>query len=241
VTAGPASTRVSKPSGRLPRLPNLHYEQLAWSAGHAHVAGVDEAGRGAWAGPLVAAAVMLPRDGDARRCLSLDLTRAGIAVNDSKQLSPDQRETVVAILDQHGIGYALDIATHHDIDRDGVGAVNLDALRRAALALVPCPQFVVSDAFRLPDFPVKQLALIKGDCRSRSIAFASIVAKVARDRIMIELEEYFPQYGFARHKGYGTADHRAALARHGPCAVHRLSFIPVQEARDLFSTRVQQA
>jgi ribonuclease HII len=235
MAATASGKRVSKPSGRLPKLPNLYYEQQAWSDGHAHVAGVDEAGRGAWAGPLVAAAVMLPQDGGARRCLSLTLNRAGIAVNDSKKLPPAERETVVSILECCGIDYALAVAPPEDIDRCGVGYVNVDALRRAALALIPCPQFVVSDAFPLPDFPGKQIALIKGDCRSRSIALASIVAKVARDRMMVQLDELFPDYGFARHKGYGTAVHRAALTLHGPCPIHRMSFSPVCEAHSHLS------
>ena len=221
------SKRARQPI-RLPRFPNYYYEQQAWAEGIELVAGVDEAGRGAWAGPLVAAAVMLPAEPERRVALSRALTRYGIVVNDSKKLAREQRELVVEILNHHGIDYALAVVAVDEIDARGVGYANVVALRDAALGLPARPQFVLSDAFQLPDYPGRQQALIKGDCRSRSIALASTVAKVARDRLMEELDCLYPGYGFARHKGYGTAEHRAALTALGPCPLHRRSFAPVQ-------------
>ena len=222
-----ATKRARQPI-RLPRLPNYYYEQQAWASGHPQGGGVDAAGRGAWAGPIVAAAVMLPVEPERRAALSRALTRFGISVNDSKKLLPEQRELVVQLLDAYCIEYAVAVISVEEIDARGVGYANAVALREAALGLRCRPQFVLSDAFRLPDYPGRQQALIKGDCRSRSIALASTVAKVTRDRLMVECDWQYPGYGFARHKGYGTAEHRAALLTLGPCPLHRRSFAPVQ-------------
>ncbi len=219
--------RVRQPY-RLPSIPNYYYEQRAWSAGYTLVAGVDEAGRGAWAGPIVAAAVMLPAAGDERRELFLAFSRHGIVVNDSKKTPAAEREMILDILDAHRIRYAIAIHTSNEIDLRGIGFVNAAALREAALGLELQPEYVLSDAFTLPEYAGGQLALIKGDCRSRSIALASTVAKVTRDRLMVEADRQHPGYGFARHKGYGTSEHRNALAALGPCPLHRRSFAPVK-------------
>jgi ribonuclease HII len=192
------------------------------------VAGVDEAGRGAWAGPLVAAAVALPHCPDARRTLFSDMARAGVQVNDSKILSARERELIVEILLQSNAGVAVASASSGDIDERGVGYINVSMLRKAALGLRPAADFVLSDAFPLPDFGRNQLAIVRGDRRSKSIALASCVAKVARDRLMVELDCRYPGYGFARHKGYGTAAHRAALQALGVTPIHRRSFAPVR-------------
>jgi ribonuclease HII len=192
------------------------------------VAGVDEAGRGAWAGPIVAAAVMLPVDPDERRALSHAFSRQGIVVNDSKKTPVHEREIILDILGEYRVRHAVAIYTVDEIDSRGIGFINAIALRDAALNLELQPEFVLSDAFRLPEYAGGQLALIKGDCRSRSIALASTVAKVTRDRLMVEFDRLHPGYGFARHKGYGTAEHRRALEGLGPCAQHRRSFAPIR-------------
>lgn len=191
------------------------------------VAGVDEAGRGAWAGPIVAAAVVLPCDPAARRKISRVIYRTGVQINDSKELLPSQRELLVEALFATDAAVSIAIGEVEEIDRRGIGYVNAAVLREAALRLRPAADFVLSDAFRLPNYGSNQRAVIKGDRRSRSIALASCVAKVIRDRIMVELDSKYPGYGFAGHKGYGTAAHRAALMRLGVTPVHRRSFAPV--------------
>jgi ribonuclease HII len=142
-------------------------------------------------------------------------------------LSAAERELIVAALLRSEAAVAVAVAEPHEIDRRGIGYVNVALLRQAALNLRPAPEFVLCDAFALPDFGHNQLAIIKGDRRSRTIACASCVAKVTRDRIMVELDVTYPGYGFARHKGYGTAAHRAALVELGVSSIHRRSFAPV--------------
>lgn len=201
----------------------LQFEREAWGNGFSHVAGVDEAGRGPLAGPIVAAAVVL-----AEPIAELD---------DSKRLTAEQRERLFVRLHEgeHQIGVAvIDAAT---IDRDGIQSANYAAMAQAAAAIDPTPDFLLVDGFAIRGCSVPQLRLVKGDQRSLSIAAASIVAKVTRDRLMDEFEARFPGYGFIRHKGYGTKEHLAALARLGPCPEHRRSFAPLAqslETRDLF-------
>lgn len=214
---------------RLPRFPNYYFERQSWATGCLHVAGVDEAGRGAWAGPIVAAAVILPIDASERRSISQALAVRGIRVNDSKLLSPVEREVLVDELLVSPARIAIAIAGPDEIDRRGIGYVNAALLRDAVNRLRPLPDFVLSDAFSLPDFGSNQLAIVHGDRRSKSIALASCVAKVARDRLMCALDVEYPGYGFARHKGYGTSQHRLALTSLGPSPVHRRSFAPVRE------------
>lgn len=188
----------------------LNFEREAWEAGHARVAGVDEAGRGPLAGPIVAAAVVLgdPIDG----------------LNDSKLLSEAQREDLYQRL--HDEGHAIGVATLSaaEIDAHGIQPANYRAMIDAASALTDPPDLLLVDGFKLPSCPWPQRRLIKGDRRSASIAAASIVAKVTRDRLMIEMDTAYPEYGFARHKGYGTKQHLDALAEYGPCPCHRRSF-----------------
>ncbi|MEZ4570311.1 MAG: ribonuclease HII [Thermomicrobiales bacterium] len=191
------------------------------------VAGVDEAGRGAWAGPIVAAAVSLPSDPGLRRMISRSLSNCGVRVNDSKLLSPEDREALVDELVRCDVAVAVAIADPPAIDRQGIGYINAVLMRQAAMNLRPAPDFVLTDAFTLPDFGRNQRAIIHGD-RRKSIALASCVAEVTRDRMMCSLDEAHPGYGFARHKGYGTADHRGALERLGVSPVHRASLAPVR-------------
>jgi ribonuclease HII len=210
------------------RPPTLRWERAAWAAGHTVVAGVDEAGRGAWAGPLVAAAVALPESGRERARLTRELNRLDALVHDSKLLSADQRDRAHAALCTLDIPRSICVIDVSEIDQLGLGAANREALRRAAAGLNP--GHVLVDAFRLDDLPCGQQAIVHGDALCVSIALASIVAKVTRDRIMTELHTQLPQYGFAQHKGYGTRAHAAALAQHGVTPQHRSSFAPIARA-----------
>lgn len=187
------------------------YERALRAQGFRRVAGADEAGRGAAAGPLVAAAVVLPE--------GFDL--AGI--RDSKLLSPAQRdeayERIVA-----GASYAVAKAEPPVIDRRGLHRTNLALLRRAVTRLDPPPDYVLTDGFPVPNIPAPSLGVKKGDAVAASVAAASIVAKVTRDRIMDRLHRRFPTFGFDHNRGYATPEHLEILDRVGPCAVHRLSF-----------------
>jgi len=198
----------------------LALEAELWSAGYRAIAGVDEVGRGPWAGPVVAAAVILPPDPDALAPLLGQ-------VDDSKRLAPSQRELLLGPIQQLALATGVGRVEASAIDRVGIAAATREAMRRALVALAVQPDFVLLDYLTLPDLPLPQRGVPHGDAISLSIAAASIVAKVTRDRWMAEQETIFPGYGFTRHKGYGTAEHHAALVRLGPCALHRLSFTPV--------------
>lgn len=202
----------------------LQYERELDEAGFRMVAGVDEAGRGPLAGPIVASAVIL--------------AFPMIGLNDSKKLTPEYRDILYDNLMEgpHGIGIAMVEA--HEIDRIGIQQANYRAMAMAVEKLEPEPDYLMVDGFQLPGVRWPVLRLVKGDQRSLSIAAASIVAKVTRDRIMEELDKKFPGYGFAQHKGYATQAHLEAIERLGPCPEHRRSFAPLsrsQETRELFS------
>ena len=183
------------------------------------MAGVDEAGRGPLAGPVVAAAVILP-----------DGFRHGL-LNDSKKLSERTRESLHAELTANDeIRWALAIVESDEIDRLNILRATHEAMRRAVAELDPQPEHVLIDGLPVKPFPLPQTALVGGDALSFSIAAASIIAKVTRDRIMVEHDAKFPGYDFARHKGYGTPQHLAALKKNGPCPIHRRSFLPVRQA-----------
>jgi ribonuclease HII len=194
----------------------MQFEHEAAANGFRRVAGVDEAGRGPLAGPIVAAAVVL-----AERVAGL---------NDSKQLTASQRESLYEILMEgpHSIGVA--VISEGTIDRHGIQPANYAAMAQAVDALSPRPDFLLVDGFQIRGCPLPQKPIVKGDCLSASIAAASIIAKVTRDRIMDELDERYPMYGFARHKGYATREHLDALSRLGPCPAHRRSFAPLAES-----------
>ena len=188
------------------------------------VAGIDEAGRGPWAGPVVAAAVMLDPD------------QAPAGLDDSKRLTARARDDLYdAILAVGDVG--VGIAPVERIDRDNILQATLWAMRTACDALAPPPAAALVDGNRCPDLPCPAEALVRGDARSLSIAAASIVAKVTRDRIMADLARAHPGYGWERNKGYGTKDHAAALLRLGVTAHHRRSFRPVQDALSAASVR----
>jgi ribonuclease HII len=200
----------------LPATPNLSFEIERWASGVCVVAGIDEAGRGALAGPVAAAALVLPVDEDLCRQLS--------GVRDSKEMTPHQREIWAVQLRACALAYGVGMASHLEIDAIGIVPATRLAVQRALESLNISPQHLLLDYLKLPDCPIPQTSLVKGDARSLSIAGASILAKTARDALMRQLDALYPGYGFAAHKGYGTLAHRQALAYLGPSPIHRLSF-----------------
>jgi len=203
-------------------VPDLYEELALYAAGYLRVAGLDEAGRGAWAGPVCAAAVVLPLD-----CSGLlDLLAS---VRDSKQLSPVQREALLPLILEVAEGVGVGWAAPAEVDEVGVVPATRQAMARAVGRLDVGADALLIDYVRLPDLALSQRALPKADVHCLSVAAASIVAKVTRDRLMVTLDGDFPGYGFARHKGYGTPQHRKALAHLGPSPIHRLSWRPVRE------------
>ena len=179
----------------------------------AYVAGIDEAGRGPLAGPVVAAAVILPKD------IFLPF------LNDSKKVTEKRRDVLFDEIKQNAIAYGIGIASNTLIDEINILQATYEAMREAINALEKTPDVLLVDAVHIPDINIKQVGIIKGDAKSVNIAAASILAKVTRDRLMTEYDKIYPEYGFASNKGYGTATHIAALKEIGPCAIHRKSFI----------------
>ena len=203
----------------------LRFEQEAWSAGARRVAGVDEAGRGPLAGPVVAAAVLFERE-----YLEAEAQRALAGLDDSKKLPPARREFFHDLLSACpraciGVGSA----SVAEIDELNILRATHLAMARALAQLAPPPDLALVDGLPVKGLPVPHRAIVGGDAASLSIAAASIIAKVTRDRLMVALAAEFPAYGFERHKGYGTPAHLAALRRHGPCPAHRRSFTPVSQ------------
>jgi len=205
-------------------MPDLSLETEWQVQGYTLIAGIDEAGRGAWAGPVIAAAVILPLDDQA----VLDqLLTAG--VNDSKTLSARKRERLAELIRAGALAYGMGGASASQIDRDGILSATRIAMQRAVSILRPQPQALLIDAVDLrANVPLPQTRLNFGDSRSLSIAAASILAKVSRDRFMTQLDSLYPGYRFAHHKGYGTAQHRAALQERGASLMHRRSFKPIK-------------
>ena len=204
------------------KLPTFEEEAKLQARGFRLVAGVDEVGRGALAGPVMAAAVILP--------LGADFPWLKL-VRDSKQLSPKQRERVFDLVQSAGIAFGLGSVPHATIDRVGIIRATRMAMAQAVEALPSRPDFLLIDALSLREVEIPQKSIIRGDQASVSIACASIVAKVSRDRQMTELDGVYPGYGLARHKGYGTRQHLQCLGLLGPCAIHRRSFAPVVQLR----------
>lgn len=196
----------------------LEHEERLRASGFCRIAGVDEAGRGPLAGPVVAAAVILP-DGFSHPRL-----------NDSKKLSEKVRAALFEeLMEWPGVAQAVVEVTPGEIDRLNILRATHEAMRRAVAKLHPEPDHVLIDGLPVQPFPKPQTALVGGDGLSLSIAAASILAKVTRDRLMLALDAAYPQYAFAQHKGYGTALHLARLQEHGPCPAHRRSFAPVRQ------------
>jgi ribonuclease HII len=200
----------------LPPEPDLSFELALWEAGLTAVAGIDEAGRGALAGPVAAAAVILPPEAGIVDCLK--------GVRDSKQMTPNQREAAREIILQYAVAWGVGFATAKEIDQMGILPATRLAACRAMECLVLPPAHLLLDYLFLPEVALPQTALIKGDCRSLSIAAASVLAKTSRDALLREFDLTYPGYGFTAHKGYGTLAHRKALLHLGASPVHRLSF-----------------
>ena len=198
------------------------FEAQAWRTGLTRVAGVDEAGRGPLAGPVVAAAVVIAPDRRVR----------GLA--DSKVLPPERREELFARIHERAVAVGVGIVDHLTIDRINILEATRLAMGQALAALVLVPELIITDFVSLRACPCPQRNLVDGDARCASVAAASIVAKVTRDRLMRELDAEFPAYGFAKHKGYATAEHIAAIDRHGLCPQHRRSFVSAWRQGDLF-------
>ncbi len=188
-----------------------HFEQAFGD--YEYICGIDEAGRGPLAGPVIAAAVILPKDSEL------------LYVNDSKQLSSKLRESLFDQIKAEALSYAIGSASHARIDEINILQADYEAMRQAVEALDPSPQLLLNDAVIIPGLSIPQKSIIKGDAKSYSIAAASVLAKVTRDRIMEQYDELYPEYGFAKHKGYGTKEHREALKKYGPCPIHRQTFI----------------
>jgi ribonuclease HII len=196
--------------GRLRELDRIEIELQR--RGYGLVAGVDEAGRGALAGPVVAAAVILPL-----RCVLVGL-------DDSKRVDPVCRERLALAIRRHAVAVGVGVVSAAEIDLRDILRASLAAMREAILALRPEPEAVVVDAVRIPGVRLPQLPIVHGDALCSAVAAASVIAKVERDRLLDELGRRFPAYGFEHHKGYGTPEHLEALSAYGPCAEHRLSY-----------------
>jgi len=202
----------------MPRRCGFRYEKKLRAAGVAGIAGIDEAGRGALAGPVVAAAVVLPEKFRHRR------------LNDSKQLAPELREEIyLDLMSNPEVSWTVGVIDSIEIDRINILRASHRAMRLAITALMAPPDHVLIDGLPVIPFPFPQTAIIDGDCISLSIAAASVIAKVTRDRMMRDFCSQFPQYCFHQHKGYGTELHLLRLHEFGPCPIHRRSFEPVAQ------------
>ena len=180
---------------------------------HQAICGIDEVGRGPLAGPVVAGAVILPRDSKI------------LYLNDSKQLSAKKRDELYDVIMENAVAVGIGMASPRRIDEINILQATYEAMREAVSKLEPVPQILLNDAVTIPDVIIPQVPIIKGDAKSISIAAASIVAKVTRDRMMVEYDKVMPEYGFASNKGYGAAAHIEALKKYGPSPIHRATFI----------------
>ncbi|MGQ9897416.1 MAG: ribonuclease HII [Acidobacteriota bacterium] len=196
----------------LKQYPTTEFEAPYWARGIMYLAGADEVGRGAWAGPVVAAAVILNPEA------------IPTGLQDSKQLTPSQRKRLVPEIEAVAYSIGIGVVEAEVIDRINILEATRQAVHQALAALSPQPEVLLLDALHLPTVPIPQQSVVRGDARSVSIAAASVIAKVYRDRLMEELDTHYPVYGFARHKGYGTAYHQEQLRCYGPSPIHRLTF-----------------
>lgn len=215
----PGRVRIRRARGR------LGAESALVRRGLGPVAGVDEAGRGACAGPMVIAACMLPTR----------LPASLADLDDSKKLTPAARDRLFDAVHRHADAVSVIVVEPSEIDATGLHRCNLAGMRRAVAALEPSPGFVFTDGFAVDGLGRQSMAVVDGDAAIASISAASVVAKVTRDRIMVELDRHFPGYGFSGHKGYGTRGHSEAMARIGPCVQHRMSYANVRRAAEAHS------
>ncbi len=207
--------------------PTLEYEEALWKQGFFAVAGIDEAGRGCWAGPVMAGAVILPAESRIAERLQ--------GVRDSKLMTAAERDEMYEAVTRESAAWAVGKADNMEIDRIGILNATKNAMKRAIAGLEMKPDHLLIDFVRLHDVTTPQIGLKHGDMLCLSIACASIIAKVTRDRWMqAEASALYPQYSFEKHKGYGTAQHMEALRRYGPCPIHRMSFRPLSEDAKLF-------
>ncbi len=196
--------------------PSFKYERSLLSEGVSLVAGMDEAGCGCWAGPVYAAAVILPLD-----------SRLGL-IRDSKMLSKNQRNSLVGDIKERATAWAVGAASVEEIDALNIRQAAFLAMRRAIAALSIVPQTILCDGFMIPEVTIPCQRMVKGDKYVKSIAAASIIAKTERDAELLRLDGLYPDYGFAAHKGYGTKQHQKALKKLGPCLIHRKSYEPIK-------------
>lgn len=211
----------------LPERPNLNFELALWGKGMTWIAGVDEAGRGALAGPVAAGAMVLPAN-------QPDLMDKLYGVRDSKVMTAADRTAWAAIIKDIAVAWGVGMATAEEIDRLGIVPATCLAAARALDELAICPEHLLVDYLTLPEVALPQTPLVKGDARSLSIACASILAKTTRDTLLVQMDGEFPGFKFAQNKGYGTQAHRKAIGELGPCAQHRRTFAPVKEYYSLF-------
>lgn len=195
----------------------LQYERELWNKGYEFVAGVDEAGRGPLAGPVYAAAVILPKG------VVID------GVNDSKKLTEKKREALFEVIKETAVAYAIVSVDEKEIDEINILNASMKAFAKALSELSQKADYALLDGNRAPKLDIPYEAVVKGDAKSQSIAAASILAKVSRDRYITEMDTVYPQYGFAKHKGYPTKEHKEAVAQYGPSPIHRLTFKGVVE------------
>lgn len=197
-------------------MPDLEFENALQSEGYEYIAGIDEAGRGPLAGPVSAAAVILP-SGFRHELL-----------DDSKKLTEKRREVIYQeLIDRDDVLWSLSYAETDEIEEINILKATHAAMARAAQGLAQTPDFCLIDGLPVPGFPLRSEGIVKGDGKSLSIAAASIIAKVSRDRQMMVYAEQYPEYGFEKHKGYGTRQHMEALKKYGPCPIHRKTFAPI--------------
>lgn len=194
-------------------MPDYSFELAARDAGYRHVCGIDEAGRGPLSGPVVAAACVLEPGTEIP------------GLNDSKKLTPKKRDLLYDLVIERATDFAVGFATPEEVDSINILNATMLAMRRAIAALKVSADYALVDGNCIRDYPISARAIIKGDSLSMSVAAASILAKVTRDRLCLEDDRQYPMYGFAKHKGYGTAEHIAALRTYGPCPIHRKTFL----------------
>lgn len=194
-------------------MPDYSFELAARDAGYRHVCGIDEAGRGPLSGPVVAAACVLEPGTEIP------------GLNDSKKLTPKKRDLLYDLVIERATDFAVGFATPEEVDSINILNATMLAMRRAIAALKAPADYALVDGNCIRDYPIPARAIIKGDSLSMSVAAASILAKVTRDRLCLEDDRQYPMYGFAKHKGYGTAEHIAALRTYGPCPIHRKTFL----------------